>query len=121
MRWRDLSDIDKDQLRADGVINGCGPEGMKKVGFFLKRVLPTEYQQWCDQHDFNYYLGHTEADRIKADWQFYERLREVAKQQSWWCRPYYLMLAWLAYTTVRKNGREFFYYGPEEQEWPLQH
>lgn len=110
VKWRDLTQADRDQLKEDGILNGCGPEGYKKINTLLRRILPSTYQEWCDHHDYNYYLGGSEADRIKADWQFYEALRAVAARQPWWSRPVYCLLAWLAYTVVRRNGAEFFNY-----------
>lgn len=69
----------------------------------------------CDHHDFNYWLGHTEEDRRRADWQFYRAMIEDANRASWWRRPFARARAWVYYRAVRWWAAGFFYYGPHER------
>lgn len=120
VRYNDLTETDKQRCREVRIINGCGP----KIGWVNWLVPDVVFglhiEEDCDHHDFNYWLGHTEADRVKADWQFYERLRGRArrKTESWWwrwMRPIYYTAAWAYYRAVRWLGAKFFYYGPSER------
>jgi len=73
------------------VCNGCGPKG----GFFP--VPEFVFTSACDQHDFNYFLGSTRAQRKKADLQFLaEMIAEAAgvKKYIWLARIYYRAVRW---------------------------
>ena len=65
----------------------------------------------CDQHDFNYWLGHTWEDRLKADNQLYAAMREkagsnMAKQT----------IALTYYIAVRFCGAVCFHYAKRERD-----
>jgi hypothetical protein len=75
------SDLTPEQKKI--ICNGCGPKGnMVPVPDFL-------FTASCDQHDFHYWRGCTEADRFHADNEFLlamikdagndEALREIAR------------------------------------------
>lgn len=117
VRWRDLTPEFRDRMRVVGLLNGCGPDGRvpRWVLRAMRSVLPGYFTEWCDQHDFNYILGKTEADRIKADWQFYEALDKAARRAPWYSRSWHRMLARVAYGAVRSWGRGSFYYGFRER------
>jgi len=119
-RYRDLTEEEKEFF-----CNGCGGKGG-----------PVDPPDWifkasCDHHDANYGIGHTEADRLKADIQFYEAMKEDARDFSWWKRSFYLMLAYVYYLGVRAFGKPFFRYSDdymtreeldaELQEWKNNH
>jgi len=87
------------------ISNGCGSKGgwIKVPNFIFKAS--------CDHHDINYWIGGTESDRIKADWQFYEAMIEDANSYGWYCRFWYRWWAWVYYQAVRRLGYKYFYYG----------
>jgi hypothetical protein len=60
LRFRDLEPEERALI-----CNGCGGKGhwFNPPDWLFKAS--------CDHHDFNYWLGHTEEDRRRADWQFY--------------------------------------------------
>lgn len=105
LRWRYLS-----KLERRAIANGCGGKGGKvPVPDFL-------FTASCDHHDFNYWLGGSERDRRKADWQFYQAMLEDVHAQSIWVRPLAYMAAWLYYKAVRRFARQYFNYGPP-RDW----
>lgn len=65
----------------------------------------------CDHHDFNYWLGCTEADREKADNEFYEAMKQDVGWK-WWRLP----LAWTYYMAVRICGGACFHYADRERD-----
>lgn len=65
----------------------------------------------CDHHDFNYWLGHDEYDRVRADWQFYEAMLVDAGRAPWWRRWWDRWMAGVYYRAVRSFGASAFYYG----------
>jgi hypothetical protein len=101
IRFRDLTPEQK-----DFICNGCGGKGgwIQPPNFFFKAD--------CNHHDFNYWLGCTEADRKTADKQFHAAMREDVKSQPWYKRPLFYVIAWTYYRAVRFSGKKFFYYGP---------
>jgi len=62
-------------------------------------------------HDFNYWLGYREKDRLKADNQFYAEMR---KDAGW--NPLKLSIALTYYLAVRFCGWSCFYYGSKERD-----
>jgi hypothetical protein len=105
VRFRDLTYI---QIRH--ICNGCRGKG--------HWFDPPDwiFTASCDQHDFNYWIGHTEEDRKKADWQFYQAMLNDARMLgSWWNTWWYKLMAWVYYRAVRLFAKDFFYYGPAEK------
>ena len=104
IRYVDLSEEDK-----GFIINGCGAKGgpFNPPDFIFTAS--------CDQHDFNYWLGCTEADRLEADFQFYQAMIVDAYEASWYSRYFYCFLAWIYYKAVRVFGKKFFYYGSKKR------
>ena len=112
LRYADLSRDEK-----EFITNGCGGKG----GW----LDPPDwiFHADCDHHDFQYFLGHTEADRLKADRQFYKAMRKDVERQSWYWRWWYYAVAWTYYRAVRLAGGmkeedgsgKFFFYGSDER------
>ena len=90
------------------ICNGCGGKGhwLKPPSWLFKAC--------CDHHDFNYWLGFTEADRVRADLQFWEAMVEDANASPWWLRWWRRRMAWVYWKGVSRYGGPFFYYGPTE-------
>jgi len=115
-RWRHVGPELRCRMKAAGLLNGCGPKGGMAGKFVPNRVLGLSVEESCDWHDFNYTVGGKEADRVKADWQFYESIRERAIKitSPWyrrWSRPFYCFVAWTYYRSVRLAGEPHFHYG----------
>lgn len=114
-RWRHVGTKLRSQMKAAGLLNGCGPKGGWIGALVPNAVFGLDVEEFCDWHDFNYLIGGKEADRVKADWQFYEAIRERAKEltSGWkvWLRPLYLVTAWAYYQAVRAKGGPHFRYG----------
>ena len=101
IRYRDLSTGEK-----EFICNGCGPKG----GFI---PVPEFFcHASCDHHDFNYWIGYTEYDRQKADWEFYTAMRKDAGKN-----PIKQLVALAYYAAVRKFGAACFHYGDRERDW----
>ena len=86
------------------ICNGCG----RKSGFIP--VPEFKFTASCNQHDFNYWLGGSEADRLKADYQFYVAMKhdatydEEGNKRNFLVRRYYLTWAYIYYKAVRTCG-----------------
>lgn len=120
IRWKDTTEEFRELLREAKLINGCGPKNKILAKLVPEDMFGLLLTPSCEQHDFNYILGHTEADRVKADWQFYEAIRAEAinRTKSWWkrwLRPLYFLVARTYYIAVRLLGESSFYYGPRER------
>ena len=71
--------------------------------FFLHEI--------CDQHDFNYWIGCTWKDRLKADNQLYTAARKLA---GW--NPIKQAIALTYYIAVRAGGAFCFHYADRERD-----
>ena len=96
------------------ICNGCGAKG----GWFD----PPEFlfHASCNQHDFYYWRGGSEADRKKADEAFYRYMQIDANRYSGLKRLKYLAIAYIYYKAVRIFGRRHFYYGKQKTREDLQ-
>ena len=92
------------------ICNGCGGKG----GW----INPPEFKfhASCNHHDFNYWLGCTEDDRLKADKQFYTAMKKDADRLPWYRRYSHKVLAFTYYRAVRRFGKSFFYYGDKQKD-----
>lgn len=104
-----FSDLTPEQISV--ISNGCGPKGG-----FLKPPYAAFFKASCDHHDFNYWLGCTEKDRLKADTQFFECMKEDCDRQFKGIeKAYYKSWALTYFLFVRALGFSFFYYGKRER------
>ena len=99
LRYSELSTEDKVYI-----CNGCGGKG----GWFN----PPEFlfHASCNQHDFYYWRGGTEDDRLIADKAFYTFMKEDASEASWYDKPLHYIMAYVYYKAVRFSGKKFFNY-----------
>ena len=99
VRFKDLTEKQKFII-----CNGCGPKGgwVPVPEFFCHAS--------CDHHDFNYWLGGSEWDRLKADNQFYTEMR---KDAGW--NPLKQSVALTYYLAVRTCGWSCFRYADKER------
>ncbi len=85
-------------------MNGCGPQNWRgpRPDWFFKAS--------CDEHDWNYAVGGTEADRRWADWGFYAAMIKDTRRLSFFARIAARWQAWIFYKLVRWRGAEHFHY-----------
>lgn len=100
LKYSDLTDEQKEII-----CNGCGG----KSGW----LNPPEFlfNASCNQHDFYYWRGGTESDRLEADKAFYEAMLVDAQNYIWYKRLLYKSIAYTYYKSVRLFGKKFFQYG----------
>jgi hypothetical protein len=100
IRYRDLT-VEQRAI----ICNGCGPKG---------RWIPIPdfcFHASCDHHDFNYWIGCTWRDRLKADNQFY---REMRRDAGWDLK--YQLWALIYYIFVRLFGAAGFHFADVERD-----
>ena len=79
-----------------------------------RKLNPPEFlfNASCNQHDFYYWRGGTESDRLEADKAFYEAmLVDIQNYVVWYKRLSYKLIAYAYYKSVRLFGKRFFQYG----------
>lgn len=92
------------------ICNGCGGKGGV--------INPPEFlfNASCNHHDFNYWVGGSEADRLRADKGFYDAMKIDIKLASWYLKPHYYLWAYTYYKSVRLIGKKFFNYLDKPKE-----
>jgi len=65
----------------------------------------------CDKHDFGYWVGGDDEDRLDTDARFFGAMVTDAARLKVWRRPFHLMMAYIYFRAVRFFGRRFFRYG----------
>ena len=106
MRYLDLNASQKAEI-----CNGCGGKGG-----IVRPPHAKFFENECNWHDFNYFLGFTEAHRKKADKQLLAAMLKKVKGLSWYWQLRYRPWCYIYYRAVRVVGKKFFYYGNKEQE-----
>jgi len=88
------------------ICNGCGAKG----GWI--KVPNFRFKACCDQHDFYYWRGCSEANRLKADTTFYKIMLEDIESSGYgfFKRAWYKSWAWTYYKAVRVFGKKAFYF-----------
>ena len=104
MKYNELTLKDRERLTEAGILNGCGPANWRGAApqWFFKAC--------CMEHDYNYALGGTEADRRWADWGFYVAMIKDIMRLPWYKRPFARIVAWVFYRAVRWQGAKQFNY-----------
>jgi len=105
MKYADLNQEQRIMLQEANILNGCGPSnwrGPRPDWFFRAR---------CMEHDWNYAVGGSEADRRWADWGFYQAMIKDTRRLGFFSRIYARFKAWVFYRVVRWKGGEHFHYG----------
>jgi len=94
------------------VSNGCGPECWKH-DLGQNQPLGIDLSPACDIHDWMYFEGSTERDRVAADDLFWVNLKTLIRESGGWLKPYRWVVGWLYWRAVAQVGRLFFEYVPE--------
>ena len=100
MKYEDLTSEQKAEI-----INGCGGKGGK-----IKPPHKLFFQASCNKHDFSYWKGCTENDRMKADQGLYRAMVMDCQSLPWYQYMRYRPWCWLYYVAIRQFGKKFFYY-----------
>jgi len=104
VQYKQLTILEKQQLRDLGILNGCGPASWKgKAPDFF-------FEACCFEHDYNYEIGGTEADRRKYDYGFYQAMRRDVSRLAWYNRIWGNCVAWVFYRFVKWKGGSFYTY-----------
>lgn len=77
-------------------VNDCGGNHFDVPDF--------SFDSACWQHDVNYWVGVTTADRKAADIQFYNDMQEIVDDMPWYRRIYMRFIALIYYYGVRVGG-----------------
>lgn len=105
-----FEDLTKEQL--DYFCNGVGSAHFPINPHDLIFKSPSK------RHDFLYWLGGTDEDRILADEIFYlESLLEIGKQKWIPCRLFYFSVLELYMMFLRPLGKYAFEYGSKRESW----
>ena len=103
LKFTDLTIEQKDKL-----CNGWGPKG-------AGAVVPEFYlHEYCDEHDFDYWVGGSIVDRWKAD---FKLLTSGIKAAGW--RPDKQLVAFIYWNAVRVGGIACWNYGEKRCEKDL--
>jgi len=105
MEYPNLTEVELDLLKEKGELNGCGGKG----GWLNPPDF--NFEASCNWHDFNYWKGGTEMDRMHYDFGFYEAMLRDLKRSPWYNVPIHFLLATIYYMAVRLFGKKYFYYG----------
>lgn len=109
LRWTDLSPLDRALI-----CSGCGGKGG------LVPVPDFRFEASCNRHDFYYWRGGGELDRLRADQGFLQAmLRDAGESERLGRRILNRALAWTYYWAVRACGWRFFHYGEPRTSFDL--
>ena len=99
-KYKDLTKEEKDRI-----CNGCGAKGGR-----IKPPLAIFFNASCNHHDYGYWLGGTEEDRLKCDKKLYDALLLDCSLLP--RKKYLLYRLWskLYYYAVRAFGSKYFNY-----------
>lgn len=87
------------------ILNGCGGKGS-----IIRPPYGLFFESSCNKHDFSYWVGGTEEDRINADIGF---LRAMLKDCEWFTgatKIKYVIWAHIYFMAVRAFGSKYFFY-----------
>jgi len=97
----------------EAICNGCGGKGS-----WVKPPHRIFFKASCNHHDYGYYKGCTEKDRLAADQKLYKRMQEDCIGLPMFKKIQYKPWCWLYYRAIRMMGGSFFYYADKQREPP---
>ncbi len=100
-----------DEQRA-AVTNGCGPACWKH-DLGQNRPMGISLAGACNIHDWMYFEGHTERDRVAADELFWVNLKTLIRNAGGPLKPFRWVIGWMYWRGVTRAGGLFFDYVPE--------
>ena len=95
-----------EQLAAANV-NGCGPGGWR-FDLIPDHLGDVDISDFCREHDYLYFLGGTEADRLAADVLLYTKIAASVLLNDGYLVPLQMAAAAIFYRAVRNGGAAFW-------------
>ena len=95
-----------EQLAAANV-NGCGPGGWR-VDLIPDHLGDVDISAPCNQHDYLYFLGGSEEDRLRADVLLYTNIAASVLLNDGYLVPLQMAAAAVFYRAVRNGGAAFW-------------
>ena len=95
-----------EQLAAANV-NGCGPGGWR-VDLIPDHLGDVDITDACNLHDYLYFLGGSEEDRLMADVLLYTNIAAKILLNDGYLVPLQMAAAAIFYRAVRNGGAAFF-------------
>lgn len=96
------------------IVNGCGPGGWK-FDLVPDTIYGLSIRAICNVHDWMYYWGESEQDKVFADQLFLRNLRVyITKNSSWILRGLRLSRATKYFEAVEHLGSRAFWSGKED-------
>lgn len=91
------------------ISNGCGA---KKSWINPPDLI---FEEDCNEHDFDYWLGKSKEDKAKYDKNYYGRMKKRIKTKvsGYFKKLHYHIWAWAYYRFVVRFGDEHFNYADE--------
>lgn len=115
INWQTLKPVKYEDLTAEQkrlIVNGCGGKGG-----LVKPPHRIFFKASCNHHDYAYWCGGTEADRLKADKMLYNLMVDDCKDLPWCSWMRYRPWCWAYFKGVRIAGKKFFSFG--KKKWPV--
>ena len=101
-----FEDLTAEQL--DYLVDDCGKPGVLDVPDFVFNIA-------CERHDFDYWSGCTQNDRLDADLRMNRLMREAIASEPWYRRVWLYPVASTYYWAVRIGSAKYFYIGPNKR------
>lgn len=97
-------------IQKEEICNGCGGKGG-----WIKPPLKAFFETSCNHHDYGYWKGVDEVDRLICDHKLFDFMLKDCAALPWYKKPIYYPWCYLYYAAVRKRGCKFFYYGVKKR------
>lgn len=107
VKYEDLTPGQKEEI-----CNGCGGKGG-----WIKPPHRIFFKASCNHHDYGYWKGGSELDRLEADKMLYKSMVKDCKTLPWYQWVRYRPWCWAYYKGVRIAGWKFFYFS-EKKRYP---
>ncbi len=101
-------DLTPDQKKE--ITNGCGGKGG-----WVKPPHKLFFEASCAHHDYGYWKGCTEANRLAADKMLYRLMVFDCLNLPWYQKIRYRPWCWVYYQAIRWFGWKFFSYGNQKR------
>jgi hypothetical protein len=106
VKYKNLSQEEKDMLKWLGILNGYWPSGDWLLHKILKCLTPAFSEANSYKHDWGFYLGWDLAFFHECNSKFfYAMVRDAMRSKR---RMYYLFMACMYYMAVELKGKKYF-------------
>lgn len=100
-KFEELTQYEKDIIQ----FNGCGGKSSA-----IKPPYALFFESSCLKHDYSYWIGGTEEDRITADIGFFKAMLKDCERLTGLQKTKYIIWSHLYFIAVRTFGWKYFYY-----------